>query len=236
MTAIPEKFIVLNKSFALLILLVSVALFFVALPRVRAALNYFPVDFVIDRINSKESLDDEKLDQAIETAQATISLDDNPHYREGLNVLFLYQAQKEDLSEEARVNSLKLAKNSMEQSLSRSPANAYLWYRLSVVDVLLQLPPEQTVKMLIMSIMTGPNEPEILMQRLGFCLMFFDLFKQDDIDLLRSQILTAWSLSPADFLSDIANNEEQMSIIRLLLADNHAVVLKEMDEALEKIH
>jgi hypothetical protein len=74
------------------------------------------------------------------------------------------------------------------------------------------------------------------MQRLGFCLMFFDLFKQDDIDLLRSQILTAWSLSPADFLSDIANNEEQMSIIRLLLADNHAVVLKEMDEALEKIH
>jgi len=236
MIIIPEKFIVLNKSFALLILLISVALFFVALPRVRAALNYFPVDFVIDSINSKESLDDEKLGQSIETAQASISLDDNPHYWEGLSMLFLYQSQKEDLSEEARVKSLKLAKNSMEQSLSRSPANAYLWYRLSVVDVLLQLPPEQTVKMLIMSIMAGPNEPEILMQRLGLCLMFFDLLKQDDIDLLRNQILTAWSLSSADFLSDVANNEEQMSIIRLLLVDNHASVLKEMDEALEKIH
>ncbi|MDO9106953.1 MAG: hypothetical protein Q7U57_18575 [Methylovulum sp.] len=207
-----------------------------ALPRVRAALNYLPVDYAIDKINNKDSLDNEKLAQLIDTAQASISLDDNPQYWEGLSTLFLYRAQKDDLFQEASVKSLKLAKHSMEQSLSRSPANAYLWYRLSVVHTLLQLPAEQMVKMLTMSIMTGPNEPEILMQRLSLCLMFFDLFEQEDIDLLRSQILTAWSLSPADFLGDVANDEEQMSIIRLLLADNHAAVLEEMDEALEKTH
>ena len=232
----PEETVVLKKIFASLVLLVSMALFFMALPRVRAAFNYFPVDSALDRINHSESLDDEKLTQLIETAQASISLYDNPHYWEGLSVLFLYQAQKQGLSQEAGVKSIKLAKNSLEQALSSSPANAYLWYRLSVTHVLLRSPPEQTIKLLIMSIMTGPNEPEILIQRLNLCLLFFASFKEDDIDLLRSQTLTAWTLSPTDFLSTVASDEQRISIIRQLLADNHVAVLDEMEEALEKNH
>lgn len=236
MDVITEKAVVFDKLIASLILLVSVALFFVALPRARAALSYLSVDYVIEKINNKESLGDEDIVQAIEAAKASISVYDNPHYWEGLSVLFLYQLQKDDLSQEASVELLKQAKDSLEQSLLRSPANSYLWYRLAVVHILLDLPPERTVKMLIMSMTTGPNETGILMQRLGLCMNLFSSFGKDDIDLLRSQILTAWSLSPADFLKDVANDQRQMNIVRLLLVDNYATVLEEIEEAFEKTY
>ena len=235
MIAIEEKSMVIKKAFALLVLLVGIALFFLALPRVRAAFNYLPVDAVIEKINNRESLDDEKFAELIEIAQTSISIDDNPHYWEGLSGLFLYQAQKDDLSKEAGINWLKQAKHSIEQSLARSPANADLWYSLSVVYFLLDLPPEQMVKMLVMSIITDPNATGILMQRLNLCLQYFYLFEDDDIDLLRAQVLTAWSVSSVDFLSTVAN-AQNMSIIWLLLADKDSSVLKEMVETLEKNH
>ena len=233
MIASAEKSRVIKKAFALLILLVGIALFFLALPRVRAAFNYLPVDVAIEKINNKENLDDDKLAELIETAQTSLSLDDNAHYWEGLSGLFLYQAQKEDRSKEANINWLKQAKYSIEQSLARSPANADSWYRLSVVHFLLDLPPEQMVKMLVMSIITDPNATGILMQRLNLCLQFFYLFEDDDNDLLRTQVLTAWSASSVDFLSTVAN-AQNMSIIWLLLADKDSSILKEMVEALEK--
>ena len=234
MIVIPDKSVVIKKAFVVLVLLTSVALFFLALPRVRAAFNYIPVDVAIEKINNKENLDDDKFAELIEIAQTSISLDDNPHYWQGLSRLFQYQGQKNQPLQEISTDWLKQEQYAIEQSLVRSPANSDLWYRLSVIHFLLHLPPEQIVKMLIMSITTDPNNTGILMQRLSLCLTLSQMFEDGDVDLLRSQILTAWSVSPVDFLSTVANVEDNISIIWQLLADKDSSILKEMVEALEK--
>lgn len=203
-----------------------------ALPRVRASLNHVPVDSAIDKLNNNKTLSDAKLAELIATAQTSIELHDNPRYWEDLSALFFYRAQQQGLSATA----LKQARHSMEQSLLRAPANAYLWYRLATVDILMQQPADKTAKKLMMSIMVGPNESRYLIPRLSFCLMLFSAFTEHDFDGIRSQVLTAWSLSPPLFLKQIAVNHQYMKTITLLLKDQHPAVLNEIVVALEKSH
>lgn len=221
-----------KKLPAFVILLLSITLFFMALPRVRASLNHIPVDSAIDKLNNNKTLSDSKLAQLIATAQTSIELHDNPRYWQDLSALFFYQAQQQGLSNTA----LKQAQHSMEQSLLRAPANAYLWYRLATIDILMQQSADKAAKKFMMSIMVGPNESRYLIPRLSFCLMLFSAFTEHDFDGIRSQVLAAWALSPSEFLKTCAMNHEYMKSITLLLKDQHPAVLNEIVVALEKHH
>lgn len=222
----------IKKLLPFIILLLSIALLCMALPRVRASLNNVPVDFAIDKLNNNKAISNIQLTQLISTTQTSIALHDSPHYWEDLSALFFYQAQQKNLSTPI----LKQAQHSMEQALLRAPANAYLWYRLAVIDILLQQPTEKTAKKLMMSIMVGPNESKYLIPRLSFCLMLFPSLTENELDSIISQILIAWSLSPVDFLRTCASNQAYMNIITNLLKDQHPTVLNEIVAALEKPH
>lgn len=232
-----HAFVLKEKLIALAVLLVSAAVLSLALPRVRAALNHLAVGSAIDSINKKETIDSDKLDELIETAKTSLSLQDDPHYWHDLSTLQMYQWQNSpDLQKSDKKKLLTVAKRTIEQSLAGSPANAFQWFRLAVIDFILGSSKEQSAKALLMSIMTGPNEAGILLSRINLGLMLTPFLSADETDLLAEQIATAWSWSPVEFVNTVVTDPIQMDKIRLLLEDNYASVLQEMEETYETPH
>ena len=231
-----RRHVYLEKTVALLILLVSISVFIAALTRVRAALNHIPVDFGIKKINAKNKLNAAQLTHLINIAESSITLNDSPHYLADLSTLLFNQAQLQGLSNTAGLETLKKTEQTIEYALSQSPANAYLWYRLATVQLLLQQPDEKVAKTLLLSIMTGPSEAGYLISRLNLCLMLFSAFTQDDAELLRIQVINAWTLEPKVFLTSCVYNEERLNLITHLLANKHPVVIQNIRLAFEKIN
>jgi hypothetical protein len=226
----------LQKSFAFLVFLVSSMLFFAALSQVMATLNNVPVNFGINSINFKEKIDDEPLNQLIGLSRNSIHLKDNPRYSEELSKLLFYQVLKQGLFNKKGIPVLKEAKQSAEHALSKAPANAYLWYQLATINLLLGESRELIARQLLFSIMTGPNEASFLIPRLNLCLLIFPTFDRDDHDILRTQVLKAWTLSPGLFLSLCAYNKDRITLISLLLKDKNPDELNKIILNFEKSH
>lgn len=236
MVVVPEQFNGLKKLIALLVLVISLVLLLMALPRFRSALNYLSVDVALEKISNQQELDLNKVEQLISTTRSSIELHDSPRFWEGMSELLLYQAQKADVDAESKESLIKQAKSSVERSLLQSPANAYLWYRLAVINVLLRQPDENIVPLLIMSMITGPKESGIVNQRLSLSLDYLAAFEAEDLDLIEDQVITAWTLSPTDFIHSIAEDQRYMDIIRQILSENDAELLNDMEQAREKTH
>jgi hypothetical protein len=234
--SIAKRSFYFEKCFAVVILLVSISVFIAALTGVRAALNHVPVDLAIDKINAKKKIDLSQLSHLIDIAKVSISLNDNPHYLEDLSTLLFYQAQIQGISNKVGIDTLKQTEQTMEHALSQSPANAYLWYRLATLQLLLQQPFEKVRKTLLMSIMTGPSEASYLISRLNLCLVVFSSFSKDDATLLQAQVISAWTLKPNVFLATCVYNNERLSLITRLLENKHPSILNDIRSAFEKNH
>ena len=223
-----------KKSFVLSILLVSISLLFVALPRFRASMNHIPVDTVIDRLNARQKLNVDKIPGLIDITLVSIDLNDNVRYWDDLTTLLFFQITKKGEFSSTGKLFLGKAKKAVEESLIRSPSNAFLWYRLAVIKTFQHAPPEKIVEALLMSVMTGPHEPGFMLNRLRFCLMFFSSFNQDDLSLLTSQVLAVWNMSEKDFVKIIQQDLETMDNISMLLKNTQPQILEEMVSAVEK--
>ena len=224
-----------GKLAALIVMLISAILLALALPHTQTAFNHLTVSTAIDKINEHEELDTDKLNELIETTQANLANLDNPHYWDDLSQLKLHKWQNDfDLSEEDKQSLLVETKKTIEQSLLRSPSNASQWHRLAILKLLLNESREQIVKTLMMSVLTGPNEAAILLPRINLGLMLHSYFTNEDAETFSEQLVIAWSLSPPDFISTVANDPQMMDTVRTLLEKQHSLVLEEMEEAIEK--
>jgi hypothetical protein len=219
-----------------LILSLSIALFCLALPRLRASFNHLPVDAAISKLDKKQILNHKELTALIVIAKKSIELHENPKYWADLSTLQLYQAQTQGLLRPASLALLQQTQYSIEQSLIRSPANSLLWYKLAAISSLLHAPTEKTTKALLLSVMTGPYELGHLLPRLNLCLLLFSNFNHNDKDLLRSQVLIAWEASNELFLHTTLSNDKNRDKVRLLLKDGYPYILSAMVKAVEKTH
>ena len=224
-----------NQGFTFLVLFISVGLMNVALPRFWSAFNYLPIDTAVERYNIKQVLAREKIPHLIEVGRESIDLFDNAGYWNDISELKLYQIQSEKIPGNGHQESLTKVQHYIHQSLSRSPANSYLWYRLAMVLSLKQGTDAEIVAALMMSIMTGPFEPGFMLERLRLCFLKFSAFKGEDRDLLISQVELAWNTEPKDFLRHIANERKNRIFLVLLLKDYHPEVLDDMVFSFENI-
>ena len=223
-----------KQGFVLVILLAGLGLFFAAFPRLRASLNHIPVDTAIGRLNDRKALKLAKIPELIEITRASLDLNDNAGYWSDLSTLQYKQANQEGEFSSAGKASLVEAKRAVEQSLMRSPGNAFLWYRLSVIMAFQQARPEAIVEALLMSLMTGPHEPGFMLNRLMFCLMFFSSFNPDDLSLLIAQVIAVWNMSDKEFVKMIRQDDEYLDNIRTLLKNSRPQMFEEMVTAVEK--
>lgn len=221
--------------FSFCILCLGLALCFIALPRVKAALNHIPVETGIEKIARHRPVDDADTSRLIKTAQQSIALSDHPDYWQDLSELFYYQAQKQNFYSNAGQSLLKQSADSARQSLHRSPANSRLWYKLATIDVLLHEQPDKIQKELLMSIMAGPHETAVLIPRLRLCLSMLPSFTQHDRGVLSSQVVDAWNLSHKRFIKAF-DSTLYMDTISALLANSHPLILNEMVAEFETAH
>lgn len=223
-----------KQAFVLFILLVSISLLIVALPRCRANMNHIPVDTIIDRLNAGKGINVDKIPGLIDITLTSIGLNDNARYWDDLSALLFFQLKKQGEFSTAGKLSLVEAKKAVKESLKRSPGNSFLWYRLAVIETYQHAVPEKIVDALLVSIMTGPHEPGFMLNRLRFCLMFFSFFNQDDLSLLTSQVLAIWNMSEKEFVKIIQQNNESMDNINMLLKNTQPQILEEIVSAVEK--
>jgi hypothetical protein len=131
-------------------------------------------------------------------------------------------------------DTLNKTEQTIKPALSLSPANSYLWYRLATVQLLSQQAPEKIANSLRISIMTGSSEAGFLIARLSLALVIFHSFSENDMDLLRLQVLNAWTLEPKVFLATCVYNKERLQIITTLLENKHPLILHDIRSAFEK--
>lgn len=225
----------LNRFFPFLVLCLGMALAFTAVPRVRAALNHVPVETGIDKIAQHHSLTEAEVSALIRKTQKSIELFDHPDYWQDLSELFYFQAQNQNVFSDAGQTLLRQSADSAQQSLLRSPANAFLWYKLASIDILLNEPPDKTRKKLRMSIITGPHDTAFLIPRLRLCLSLLPSFTSDDMALLADQVVAAWDISHKRFVKAI-DSTLYMDAISALLINRHPLILQEMVTEFEKTH
>lgn len=225
-----------SSGYPLLVLILGMLLLSAALPRVKASLNHLPVDLAISELNNKRDLDAQKVESLMSTALQSIAFSDQPRYWADLSRLLFFQAQKNSPSPAKHQSLLKQAQYSIEQSLTRSPANSLLWFQLAQLHVLLNSVSDKTIKALNLSILTGPYELGYLVPRLQLCLGLLSKFDSKDYFLLQSQILIAWQKDPRLFIKEIALKNNNMIKIRFLLQNKSADVLTAMETEIEKPH
>ncbi|MFZ2726920.1 MAG: hypothetical protein WAX77_11760 [Methylococcaceae bacterium] len=227
-------YLTLKKTYAFVVLLSSLLVCVMILPQVKQAFDYIPVSMAVNKINSKNRLTNEQLVELITTAQNNISVSD-AHDWEDLSILWFQLAQQQGLNKIASLHSLQQAKHSIEQSLYYAPSNAFLWYRLALIDTLLQLPNKKVTQLLLMSILTGPYELQYLIPRLNFCLLFFsELTTDDEKDMVRQQLITAWTVSPQTVIGYLKINSNNLTVITELLKEKDADLLQEITVMMNK--
>lgn len=225
-----------SSGYPLLVLILGMLLLSAALPRLKASLNHLPVDLAISELNNKKDLDGQKVESLMSTALQSIALSDHPRYWADLSRLLFFQAQKNTPSPAKHQSLLKQAQYSIEQSLTRSPANSLLWFQLAQLHVLLNSVSDKTIKALNLSILTGPYELGYLVPRLQLCLGLLSKFDSKDYFLLQSQILIVWQKDPRLFIKEIALKNNNMNKVRFLLQNKSADVLTAMETEIEKPH
>lgn len=223
----------MQKLLALLIAGLSLWVIIGVMPKLQAAVNYLPVELVVDKLASQSQFSDQQFEKWIKTTQKSIALDSTAHYWNGLALLFYYRAQAQADPVVKRAL-LEGAKHNLEQALAISPANAYGWFRLAILDLLLEKPFTQAVSALLMSIKTGPHEQAFLIQRLSLCLVTAHAFKTDEFDWIRQQVIAAWQASPTQLLNILIANPMYMGIIRPLLKEQSPSELAAIENRLEK--
>ncbi|MGR9100488.1 MAG: hypothetical protein ACU826_07955 [Gammaproteobacteria bacterium] len=222
------------KAFAAAIFLLCAGLLDASATRLAGSLNHVPVETEKDGMNTGREWDREKLSRMIDRTRQTLGIYDDADYWGDLAAFSYRQAAHQGEFSSAGKSSLEAARYALEQSLSRSPANSFRWYRLSVVMTYQHERENKIVDALLMSLLTGPHEPGFMLNRLRFCLLYFDAFPPDERGLLADQIAAAWRLSRQDLTSMLSKTPDSWDSVKQLLMATEPQMLKEMVIAVEK--
>jgi hypothetical protein len=217
-----------KRFFASVILILSVLAGWQGFARLFSALVFIPVEIAVEKINTRNEINRDKLVELIDSAQGGIRWDDSARHWEQVSVLSFQLAQQQGFATKEGLKTLRSTQNQIKQSLLRAPNQAYLWYRLALVEVLLKSSSKYIAELLINSVMLGANELGYLMPRLSFCLLLLDEFSEADKDLLRRQVLIAWQSAPNKLTSYFTTDETRLNAIKTLLATQEPEILADI--------
>jgi hypothetical protein len=83
---------------------------------------------------------------------------------------------------------LESAKNNLQISLIKSPANSESWFRLAYIESLLESPSQSIANAIYMSIVSMPYDYKIIQSRLVLAEMVEDYFDDEQKEVIKNQI------------------------------------------------
>jgi hypothetical protein len=104
----------------------------------------------------------------------------------------------------------------LEDSLSRAPANPYVWTRLALVRQSLGADDAELLRYLRLSWQTGPNEERLRLSRIRLALQHWTMLQGQDRPSLFTDIRYAWRDNPDDLIS-VARSDFIRNVIRAAL-------------------
>ena len=198
-------------------------------PRLRASINYLPVDTAISNYWKTRTIDSAQLDGLIETAEQSIAIHDHYRYQAGLSELKILSGQDKSHSTWQRRQALQDSIVAAENVVRRAPANPRVWLRIARAKELLAYPAEQIIPDLKMSILTGRVEPTLMLIRLELGLRHLPNLDEDAVRLLRDQAVLTWTIHKKPMLKRIKSGSPSLDSLREILSENNPAIISEME-------
>lgn len=201
---------------SLLPLLLAVGLLYLGAPRAIAAFVRLPGDYLLERIQNRESVSARNLETLIISRKRALAWVEAGRVQTDLALaqLVLAHASGEDGAYDPA--GVARAIESLRAGLARAPARPYAWTRLALAELAAGGPSPEVAKPLEMALITARYTPRLLFVRLEFCLIAWPYFDSDTRDLVFQQVRIAWHRSP-DRLVDLALRMERLDVVRTAL-------------------
>jgi hypothetical protein len=157
------------------IALVGAVMTFLAVPHFAAGLIQIGGDPTASAIERNLPTTPDGLDTEIESRDAAIGWYDTPQYHTQIGYAEVRNYFRLDTLPTKPLDAEKAAQqkaiDQFRRGLSLQPADPYAWHQLALMDVLQSGPSARVAGYLRMSVETGPDEPNLVVERLAAAMM-----------------------------------------------------------------
>ncbi len=201
---------------SLLPLLLAVGLLYLGAPRTIAAFVSLPGDYLLERIQIRESVSVGDLKILIVSRERALAWVEAGRVQTDLALaqMVLAKASGEDGAYDQA--GLARAIESLRAGLAKAPARPYAWTRLALAELEAGGPSPKLAEPLEMALITARYTPRLLFVRLELCLIAWPYFDSDARELVIQQVRIAWRRSPGR-LVELALVLERLDVVRTAL-------------------
>ena len=203
-----------------------------AWPRLRANIQYLPVQTAINQYLVNGELSRDRLVSLQNSALESIAILEHQRYWAGLSLLYYVQAISETNALNDRRMAFEGSVSAIDHSLALAPVQPDLWIRKAIALNWLSFIPNEAIEAFKMSVYTGRVEPILFMPRLQFGYSRLTALDDEARGLLRDQTQLAWEMEKSGLLKAITNGRLDIVRIRFLLFDSHPDLLAEIEAEL----
>lgn len=169
-------------------LLSSILLLYIGVPRFLAELMLVPGTPIYERINLGEQISDDDLNVLQESREQAVSFVDHPKAYHQLGVVFILRAHRAS-TEAQRIVEAKLAIKHIKTSLELAPVNTFAWARLATAYMLVGPEHnEKAVEAWRTSVALARFEPFLFPTRNHIGISLYGDLSDEDRATLREQI------------------------------------------------
>ncbi len=192
----------LQSLSAVILGLLCLAVLILAVPRFVASLYALYPESVLSQMPAH--LPTDTYLNSIKALDDALTWDDNPEYWQAKGLCFLALLNFSNTSVVQRRLWLIDAKLAISKGLSGSPVDAFAWFRLAVVNKMLNV--DAISEDLRLSLYAGRVEPELLMHRLELAYFSSLVLGSDESGLWLKQVNLAWQLTPTKLVAFVIEN------------------------------
>ncbi len=196
-----------------LALLLGVSILWIGMPRLVAAFLLLPGDGPVKRLQAQKPVTAKKLADLIGSRENALEWVTSGRLRTDLALGRLMLGSGEGQIPPSQIDK---SVRDLKAGLAVAPANPYAWARLAVAEQLAGGPSPSVASALVMSVITGPYEPDLIPLRLELGFQNWRHLSPQDRELVRQQIRYGWVRSTKRIL-EISRAPRSLAIIRAAL-------------------
>ena len=205
-------------------LVLGMALLWLGVPRLVAAFLMLPGDSTLSRLQEQQAIAPNELETVIESRAAALRWVSSGRLYTDRALGRLLQEEGTGPGAQAKNSSrFDQAIRDLKAGLAVAPADPYAWARLALAKHLVDGPSPEVASALVMSLLTGPYEPDMIPLRLELAFENWAHLPQQDRELIDQQVRYAWSRSKKRLLR-MAREPERLAVIRAALAKDPRIL------------
>lgn len=199
------------------VLLFSIIIVFLSIPRLISSLNASYPDTVYKRLLYDGKPVDQSIIKARNSLGTAIEWNETAYYWIQNGHFLLEQALSGQYEWEERQRLIHQSRNAYKLCLTISPVEPYVWYRMAVITHLLDRTDQRITDMLKLSIYTGRVKPNLLKARVFFLYKYKGVLGDELTSMLQSQIRLLWQLRKKDLVEVVYKNPDIVPLVYKVL-------------------